>query len=142
MADVSSSPSQPRAGRPGRVAGIRWFIPIITIVVVVAVIAVPAALPAPAFDLGPVTMDRTCHLDPAGGNYSFWLVSFDITNHGASASAAVAILINGTPVSTEHVAVASGASVTVHANVTDAAIPVDVACAPHDVTAAIWGFLF
>lgn len=141
MVEPPSSLPRPRPGAPARVSGIRWFIPIVTMALVVAVIAIPAALPAPSFTLGPLTIVRTCHLEPAGGNYSFWLVSFDIANHGASASAAAVILIDGAPVAAQHVPVASGATSTVHANVTDSAVPVDAPCAPHNVTAQIWGYL-
>ncbi len=141
VAGAPVSAPRARTGGPARALGFRWFIPIVTIGVILALVALPAAVPGPSFSLGPVTSQRYCHIAPEGGNYSYWLASFDLANHGASASAAVAVLVDGTPVATEHVYVASGATTGVHANVTNPAIGVDALCAPHNVTVGVWGYL-
>ncbi len=77
----------------------------------------------------------------AAGNTSYWIVSFGIANHGAAASPAVAILLDGAPVAFDQPFVGSGATTQVHANVTDPSVAVDALCLAHHVTVAIWGYI-
>ncbi len=138
--DTTVSPRRP--GGAGRLLGGRWMIIILIVVVILAIIVAGAARPAPAFSLGSVAWHRYCFSNTTSGNYSYWNVSFTIANTGPSASAAVAISIDGAAVSYEHEYVATGAMAAVRQTVTDAAVPLDPGCEPHNVTVAIWGYVF
>ncbi len=85
---------------------------------------------------------RSCFYNTTRGNYSFWNVQFNITNRGASASAAVVISVDGVDVVQQHDMVASSATVEFHEVVVDSAIPTDPACLPHNVTVGILGYVF
>ncbi len=85
---------------------------------------------------------RSCNYNTTKGTYSSWAVGFNITNRGASASAAVIVSVDGTGVAYEYEFVPSGATVEVHEVVTDPAIPTDPACLPHNVTVGIGGYVF
>lgn len=133
-----------RARRPsgaGRILRSGWFILIVVVLIAMTVVAAWELQRGPVFSLGPVSSQRYCYYPTARGNYSFWWVSFNLTNRGASASAAVVVLIDGSEVSYQHYFVASGMTAEISENVTDPAIPTDPGCSPHNVTAEIWGYL-
>lgn len=142
MAEGGSSTQHGQQKGLAALLGGRWLIVILIVVVVLAVIVAGAARPAPVFSVGAVTSNRSCFFNTTSGNYSYWNVSFTIANTGPSASAALAIMIDGATVSFEHEYVASGAMAAVHQTVTDPAVPLDPACDPHNVTVAIWGYVF
>ena len=119
-----------------------WLAIILVVVVIVAAIAGWGARPGPVFSLSGVNDERYCFYDTTQGNYSFWSVYFNITNRGASASAAAAISVDGTGVLYQYFFVRSSASVAVHKLVTDPAIPTDPTCTQHNVTVAIRGYVF
>ncbi len=141
MSEGAASDSPRPSRSAGRPLGGRWMIVILIVVVILAFIVVGAARPAPVFSLGSLSSHRSCFFNTTRGNYSYWNVSFTIGNTGPSASAAVAISIDGATVSFDHEYVASGSMATVIRTVTDSAVPVDPGCEPHNVTAAIWGYL-
>ncbi len=91
-----------------------------------------------------MSSQRYCSYNTARGNSSFWSVSFNITNRGASAYAPVEIAVNGTRVVEDHyLYVASGATTEVHdLIITDSAIPVDATCRQYNVTVGINGYVF
>jgi hypothetical protein len=68
-------------------------------------------------------------------------VAFNITNRGASASAAVAISIDDVVAAYGEHYVPSGGTTEVHERVSDPAIPIDPGCLQHNVTVEIWGFI-
>ncbi len=119
-----------------------WFTILLVVVVVIAVIAAWAARPGPVFSLSGVSSERSCFYNTTQGNTSFWSVFFNITDRGASASAAVVISVDGTSVVQQYVFVASSATVEVHKVITDPAVPTDPACLQHNVTVGIGGYVF
>jgi len=114
---------------------------LLVVVVLVAAIALWADRPGPVFTLSGVSSVRSCFYNTTKGNYSFWSVHFNITNRGASASAAVVLSVDGTGVDQEYDLVPSGATVQFHDVVTDPSIPTDPACLQHNVTVAIGGWV-
>ncbi len=119
--------------------------PLLTILLVTAVfvaaVCLVGARPGPVFTLSGVSVERSCSYNTTQGNTSFWSVDFNITNQGASGSAAVSITVDGTGLVYEYDFVASSATVAVHRVVKDPAIPTDPACLPHNVTVAIRGYV-
>ncbi len=120
----------------------RLYVILLAILIPLAAVVVWGALPGPVFSLSGLGAERTCLYNTTQGNTSSWTVVFNISNRGAGASAALTISVDGTGVLSEHDFVASGATVEVHRVVTDASVPVDSACTPHDVTVAIGGYVF
>ena len=119
-----------------------WLAVILAAVIAIAALTLWAARPGPVFTLTGLSYGRSCFYNTTKGNYSYWSVSFNITNRGASASAAVVISVDGTGILREYDSVSSGATAEVHRVVTDAAIPVDPACLAHNVTIGIGGYVF
>ncbi len=111
-------------------------------VVVVAAITLWAARPGPVFSLSGVSYERACFYNTTKGNYSFWTVYFNVTNRGASASAAVVISVDGTGIVRLYEFVSSGETVEFHDAVADPSIPTDPVCAQHEVTVGIGGYVF
>ncbi len=114
---------------------------LLVVAVAVAAIGLWSARPGPVFSLGTVSAERSCFYSTTKGNYSFWNVFFNITNRGASASAAVIISVDGTDIVREYQLVPSSATLAVHNVVTDASVPTDPACLQHNVTVSIRGYL-
>lgn len=119
-----------------------WLAILLVVVVVVAAIALWAARPGPVFSLSGVSYERSCFYNTTQGNYSFWSVYFNITNRGASASAAVVISVDGTGIAHQYDFVPSSATVEFHNVITDPSIPTDPACLGHNVTVGIGGYVF
>lgn len=119
-----------------------WLTILLAVVVVVAVIAAWGARPGPVFSLRKVSSERHCFYNTTQGNYSFWSVYFNITNRGASASAAAVISVDGTGLDYHYYFVPSSATVEVHKLVTDPVLPTDPACLQHNVTVGIGGYVF
>ncbi len=135
--------SQPRReSQLRRILGSRWLIVAVIVIVVIAIVIAGEVRPGPVFSLSGLGYKRNCFYNTTQGNYSFWSVYFNITNRGASASAAVAISVDETVVSYQQVYVASSATALVHENVTDSAISTDPGCQQNNVTVGIWGWVF
>ncbi len=114
---------------------------ILAIVIVLAVVTLWGARPGPVLAFTGTGFERFCSYDTAQGNTSYWSVFSNLTNRGASASAAVVISVDGTGLVNQYYSVPSGATVEIHQIVRDSQIPVDPACLQHNVTVAVGGYL-
>lgn len=114
---------------------------LIVTAVFVAAVCLVGARPGPVLSLSGVGVERSCSYNTTQGNTSSWNVAFNITNRGASGSAAVSITVDGAGIVYEHDFVPASATVAFRRVVTDPAIPTDPACLPHDVTVAILGYV-